>query len=192
MFECGLHAVFFEHKSFKRVEALTLYSQCIFPPPTVHKQAPGCLIGQAVHRWRCSLSSPVVTDGARPWFPRWSAPLAHLGRRDSDTGETHKQTPTRRRKHTHALTHINMKTRLDKQSVKVYTDTHTYKNQHILNEPAWRQGCLHALLKTRTRWSWHSAPSGHPTFYNAGLGQIARRCFQSTTKYKKAWSSYWK
>lgn len=82
--------------NLKHVGTLTPCSQCFSPPPTVHKQAPGCLIGQAGHRWRCSLSSPVVTGEAPPWFPQWSAPLVHLERGHSHTGATHEQTPTAR------------------------------------------------------------------------------------------------
>lgn len=113
--------------NFKQVDILTPYSQCISPPPTAHKQSPGCLIGQAVHRWWCTLSSPWATGAVLPWFPRWSAPLAHLGRGTAIQEKHTKQTPNRK---THALTCINTHTRLDKQSVKMYTDTHIQRSTH--------------------------------------------------------------
>lgn len=97
--------------NLKRVTTLTPCSPCFSPPPTEHKQAPGSLIGQGGRRWQYSLSSPVVTDGAPPWFPQWSAPLVHLERGHSRTGATHKRTTVARR------TCTNVYTGLDKQSV---------------------------------------------------------------------------
>lgn len=95
--------------NLKHVNTLTPYSQCISPSPTVHKQAPDCLIGQAVHRWQCSLSSPVATVGAPTWFPRWSAPLAHL-ERGAQRYRRNTQTDTNGRTHMHQHVHTPRQT----------------------------------------------------------------------------------